>query len=103
VRIETTHAYNLIRVLRAVIPVIVVGLLAVLVWNYFFYQTEELAVPQPSPLLVEDVSEVTESIKFLRTEAGRTVFTIDALRNLGMADGTQLFEGVHITIAGQDA
>ena len=102
-RLEKTFEYNLIRALRAVIPLIVLGLIAVPAWNYFFRQAEETSVPLPSPLLVEDVSGVTEDIEFVRTEAGRPVFAGRADRNLGMADGTQFYEGVNITIAGQDA
>jgi lipopolysaccharide export system protein LptA len=102
VRLEKTFEYNLIRALRTIIPLIVLGLIAVPVWNYFSRQGQEESLSLPSPLLVEDVSGVTEDIEFVRTEAGRPVFTGSADLNLGMDDGTQLYEGVSITIPGMD-
>ncbi len=103
VRLQDIHAYNLIRALRVVIPILVAVLIAIPAWNYLSSRAARPAVPAPPPGLGEDVEEVTEDIQYTQREAGQTVFTVDADRNLGMADGRNLLEGVVITIAGQDA
>ena len=103
VRLQDIHAYNLIRALRVVIPFIVAVLIAIPAWNYVSSRAARPAVPEPPPGLGEDVQEVTEDIQYTQREAGQTVFTVDADRNRGMADGRNLLEDVVITIAGQDA
>jgi lipopolysaccharide export system protein LptA len=102
VKLQKVHTYNLIRLLRAVLPVLVAGLIAVPVWNYLARQDDQEFPPARSSL-VEDVSERTENMQYTRREGGRTVFTVDATERLGMDDGRQLFGGVRIMIAGQDA
>jgi lipopolysaccharide export system protein LptA len=102
VQLRNTHAYNLIRVLRAVIPIVVIVLVAIPVWNYVTRRAARTSAVDPLRGLVEGVREVSEGIQYAETEDGRSVFTVEAESGV-LADGRRLLEGVQITIAGQDA
>ncbi len=101
-RLERIHAYHLVRVLRVTVPIVVLALIGVLVWNYQNRPTQETAVLPPPPKLVENVSELAEEITFSRTEGGRTAFTVEARTNLGFADGRNLLEDVTVVLFSED-
>ena len=100
--LERIHAYHLVRVLRVTIPVVVLVLISVLVWNYQYRSIEESAPLPPPPKLVDNVSELAEEIKFSQTEAGRTAFTVEARTNLGFTDGRNLLEDVTVVLFGEN-
>ena len=101
-RLERIHAYHLVRVLRVIVPIVVLALIGVLVWNYQNRPIQETAVLPPPPRLVENVSELAEEITFSRTEGGRTAFTVEARTNLGFADGRNLLEDVTVVLFSED-
>ncbi len=101
-RLESIHAYQLVRVLRVIVPVVVLSLLTVIVWNYRARSRELPAVLPPPPKLVENVAELAEEIKFSQTEGGRTSFTVEARTNLGFTDGRNLLEDVTVVLYGDD-
>jgi lipopolysaccharide export system protein LptA len=101
-RLERIHAYHLVRVLRVTIPVVVLVLISVLIWNYQYRSIEEPAPLPPPSKLVENVSELAEEIKFSQIEAGRTAFTVEARTNLGFTDGRNLLEDVTVILFGEN-
>ena len=101
-RLEKLYIHHLIRLLRFVIPLIVVALIAVPVWNYWGPPTEEPVFEEPLPKLVENMSRLTEGFKLSRTDGDRTSFTIEARTNLGFTDGRNLLEDVRVTIFGDE-
>lgn len=96
------HAYNLIRVLRAVIPLAVIVLAAIPAWNYLERRASSTTDAEPSTGLVPDVREVTEDVRYGRREDGETVFSVDAARNRALADGRRVLEDVGITFPAPD-
>lgn len=100
VRLEKLHTYNVIRVLRVVLPVVVAGLLGLGLANYWTRRPR--LAERETPRLVDNVEELSEDVRFSRTESGRQVFTIEAEQNVGTQDGRSLLEGVRIRIFGQD-
>ncbi len=101
-RLERIHAYQLVRVLRVTIPIVVLALISVLVWNYQYRSGEEPAPLPTPPKLVENVSELAEEIKFSQTDRARTAFTVEARTNLGFTDGRNLLEDVTVVLFGED-
>ena len=100
-RLEKLYIHHLIRVLRVAIPLIVVALIAVPVWNYWDRSVDEPVFELPLPKLVENMSALTEGFKLSRTEGERTSFTIQARTNLGFTDGRNLLQDVTVTIFGK--
>ena len=101
-RLERIHAYHVVRVLRVTIPVILLALMGVIIWNYQDRSSDDPARLPPPPKLVENVSELAEEIKFSETEGGRTAFTVEARTNLGFTDGRNLLEDVTVVLYGDD-
>ena len=83
--LERIHTYHIVRVLRMVVPLVVLALIGVLIVNYQNRSREEITAAPVTPKLVENVSELAEEIRFSREEAGRTAFTVEARSNLGFA------------------
>jgi lipopolysaccharide export system protein LptA len=102
VRLQKVHTYTVIRLLRVVLPIVVLVLVAIPVRNYLSRVDDDPGV-EPLAQLEDDVAERTEDLRYSRTESGRTVFTVDADERLGTRDGRQILGGVRINIAGQDA
>lgn len=100
-RLEKIYTHHLIRALRFVIPVIVVALIAVPVWNYWDRPAEDPVFEEPLPRLVENMSALTEGFKLSRTDGERISFTIEARTNLGFTDGRNLLQDVTVTIFGE--
>jgi lipopolysaccharide export system protein LptA len=101
-RLERIYAYHLVRVLRVTIPVVILALISILIWNYQHRSSDEPAVLPPPPKLLENVSELAEEIKFSQTEGGRTAFTVEARTNLGFTDGHNVLEDVTVVLYGED-
>ena len=101
-RLERIHPYHLVRVFRVIVPLVVLALISVLVWNYRSRPGENPAGLATPPKLVENVSELAEEIKFSQTRDGRTVFTVEARTNLGFTDGRNVLEDVTVVLYGED-
>ncbi len=101
-RLEKIHSYHLIRVLRVVVPMVVLVLVAIPAWNYWSRPPEEVVFDQPLPELVENISALQEGFKLSHVEGERTVFTVEARTNLGFTDGKSLLEDVTVTFFGEE-
>ena len=100
--LEKIHTYHVVRVLRMVVPLVVLALIGVLIRNYQEHSREEITAEPVILKLVENVSKLAEEIQFSREEAGRTAFTVEARSNLGFADGRNLLVDVIVTLYGED-
>ena len=101
-RLEKIHSYHLIRVLRVVVPMVVLVLVAIPAWNYWSRPPEEVVFDQPLPELVENIAALQEGFKLSHVEGERTVFTVEARTNLGFTDGKSLLEDVTVTFFGEE-
>jgi len=104
-QIEKLATYRLIRVLRFVIPVLVIVLAAIPAWNYLSRRAPERPA-KPVQALPKDLAVLTEGFTLSRTEGGRTLFSIKAKTQLGFTDNKYSLEDVEVTlhgVAGNDA
>jgi lipopolysaccharide export system protein LptA len=101
VRLEKLHIYNVIRVLRVALPLVVVAFAALGILNYLARRPAS-SPPAANRRLVDNVAELSEDVRFSRSEGGRPVFTVEADQNVGTEDGWSVLEGVRIRIFGQD-
>ena len=99
-RLEKLLTHQIIRLLRLVLPVVVLILIAVPTWNYWvtFRQSTDGQKPEPLP---KDLALRTENFTFSSTEGGRTIFTSRARTNLGTTDQKNMLEDVDVTIHGE--
>src|SRR5437773_1150677 len=83
--LERVFIHRLVRVLRVLLPLVVVGLAAVPAWNYLVRRAQKGSESiRSGTQLPRNVSVHTEGFTFSRTEGGRTLFTIHAKSNLGL-------------------
>ncbi len=98
--LESLFTHRLIRVLRWVLPVVVLVLIAIPSWNYWARQRQPRPVPHKLPPLPKDLSLRTDNFNFTKMEGDRTLFTIHAKENLGTSDNKNMLEDVDATIFG---
>ena len=97
-RLERLFTHRLIRVLRLVLPLVVLTLVAVPAWNYVVRRAQRSEGVRRGPQLPRDVSVHTEGFTFSRTAGGKTVFTVHAKTNLGFKDNKGVLEEVDVTV-----
>src|SRR5216117_3596856 len=91
-RLERIFTYRLIRVLRIVLPLLVIALAAVPAWNYLVRRAQKSEPVRGGIQLPRDVSVHTEGFNLSRTAGGRTLFTVHAKSNLGFKDNKGVLE-----------
>ena len=99
--LERVFIHRLVRVLRVLLPLVVVGLAAVPAWNYLVRRAQKGSESiRSGTQLPRNVSVHTEGFTFSRTEAGRTLFTIHAKSNLGLKGNKGVLEDVDVIVYG---
>ena len=97
-RLERLFIHRLIRVLRVLIPVLVIGLSAIPAWNYFARRARKPEPARGGLELPRNVSVRTEGFTFSRTEGGKTLFTVHAKSNLGFKNNNGVLEDVDVIV-----
>ncbi len=98
--LERIFTHRLIRLLRVLLPILVVTLVAIPAWNYLAKRTHKSEPPGFGRRLPSGVSAHTEGFTSSRTEGGKTVFTVRAKTSLGFKDNKGMLEDVDLTIYG---
>ena len=96
--LERVFTHHLVRVLRVILPIVVVALVVVPGWNYLTRRAEKSEAARRRVQLPKDVSVHTEGFTLSRTEGGRTLFTVHAKSNLGFKDNKGILEDVDVTV-----
>src|SRR2546429_10012625 len=99
-RLERVFTHRLIRVVRAVLPLVVIMLIAIPAWNYFARRVEKSTGAKTGRQLPSGVKVHTQGFTLSQTEGGRTKFTVHAREYLGFQDSKQLLADVDVTING---
>src|SRR2546422_9406572 len=97
-RIERLFIHRLVRVLRIVLPLVVLALAAVPAWNYLARRAQKSEAIRRGIQLPRDVSVHTEGFTLSRTAGGKTLFTVHAKSNLGFKDNKGILEDVDVTV-----
>src|SRR5436309_14619691 len=101
VGLERLFIHRFVRILRVVLPILVLALAAVPAWNYLARRAQKNSESiRRGAQLPRDVSVHTEGFTFSRTEGGRTVFTIHAKSNLGLKGKKGVLEDVDVIVYG---
>src|SRR3989442_10674243 len=99
-RIERLFIHRLVRVLRIVLPLVVLALAAVPAWNYLARRAQKSEAIRRGIQLPRDVSVHTEGFTLSRTAGGKTLFTVHARSNLGFKDNKGVLEDVDVIVYG---
>src|SRR5262245_42950399 len=99
-RLERVHTHQFIRLMRVVLPLVVIALVAVPSWNYWSRRQQPKRTFTPKDL-PKDIAVRTDNFSFSRTKGGRTLFTIQSKTNFGFLDNRNMLEDVVITIHGE--
>jgi len=101
-RLERLHTHQFIRVLRVVLPLVVIALVAVPSWN-FWSRRQQPKRTFASKELAKDIAVRTDNFSLSRYgKNGRPVFTIQSKTNIGFLDNRNKLEDVVITIHGEN-
>ena len=99
--LERLFIHRLVRILRIVLPLLVVALAAVPAWNYLVRRAQQTSESlRRGTQLPRNVSVHTEGFTFSRTEGGKTLFTIHAKSNLGLKGNKGVLEDVDVIVYG---
>ena len=99
--LERLFIHRLVRILRIVLPLLVVALAAVPAWNYLVRRAQQTSESlRRGTQLPRNVSVHTEGFTFSRTEGGKTLFTIHAKSNLGLKGNKSVLEDVDVIVYG---
>src|ERR1041384_2278351 len=96
VRLERILTQRLIRFVRAVLPFLVVVLIAIPAWNYYAKRVRKSNVTKPSVNLPGNVSVRTEGFSYSQMKGGRTQFTVHAKQSLGFKDDKYTLQDVDV-------
>src|SRR5581483_695767 len=99
-RLERIFTHRLVRLLQVFLPVLVIVLIAVPVWNFYVRHAQRPVATKQGRKLPSDVSVHTEGFTFSQTEGGRTSYTVRAKTYLGVKDNKSLLEDVDVTVYG---
>jgi LPS export ABC transporter protein LptC/lipopolysaccharide transport protein LptA len=102
-RLERIITHRIIRLSRAVLPIVVIVLVAIPAWNYFARRAEKFDGPRVGRQLPSGVSVHTEGFTYSQTEGERTRFTVHAKQSLGYKDEKYMLEDVDVTVYGATA
>lgn len=98
--LERIHSYLVVRLLRVVVPLLILGAAGLFAWNYM-ESPGGSSDDEPATVLDENMAALTEGVTYTQGEGGRTSFTVSAGRNRGYAGGiNQLEEAVEIVVRG---
>jgi len=99
-RLERIFTHRVIRLGQAVLPILVVALVAVPAWNYYGRRAQKNDSPRGGPKLPSGVSVRTEGFKYVVEEGGRTKFVVRAKQSLAFKDDKYILQDVDATIFG---
>jgi lipopolysaccharide export system protein LptA len=99
-RLERVFIHRVVRLLRAVVPILVLALIAVPAWNFYVRRAPKGNSPRLGDKLPSGVSVRTEGFTYSRTEGGRTQFTVHARQSLGFKDEKYILQDADVTIYG---
>jgi lipopolysaccharide transport protein LptA len=97
--LERIHLYHLVRVLRVVVPLLVVGLASAFAWQYLNRPVPEPEA-EPETRLQDNMINLTEGVTYSQERDGCTIFTVAATRNLGFEGGVNQLEDVEVVLRG---
>src|SRR2546421_5138762 len=97
-RLERVFIHRLVRILRFVLPLVVLALAAVPAWNYLARRAQKSDVIRRGAQLPRNVSVHTEGFTLSRTAGGKTLFTVHAKSNLGFKDNKGVLEDVDVIV-----
>jgi LPS export ABC transporter protein LptC/lipopolysaccharide transport protein LptA len=97
-RLERLFTHRLIRILRVLLPVVVIALAVIPGWNYLARRVQNPESVRRAPQLPRNVSMHTEGFTFSRTAGGKTLFTVHAKSNLGFKDNKDVLEDVDVIV-----
>lgn len=99
-RLQKMATYRLIRILRAVLPIVVVILIGIPARNYWI--SRNLATPAPVKATSSsvDFSVHTLDLSFSRSDGGRNLFRVNAKEHFGLKDNMEKLRDVTVVIAG---
>ena len=101
VGLERLFIHRFVRILRVVLPILVLALAAVPAWNYLVRRAQQTSESlRRGTQLPRNVSVHTEGFTFSRTEGGKTLFTIHAKSNLGLKGNKGVLEDVDVIVYG---
>ena len=93
--------YRLIRILRAVLPIIVVILIGIPARNYWISRNLASPAPVKTAPPPADFAVHTLDLKFTRADGGRILFHFDAKEHFMLKDNTEKLRAVEVVIAGE--
>jgi len=99
-RLERIFRHRVVRLLRVVLPILVIVLIAVPGWNYYARIAHKAASPRTEAKLPLGVSVRTDGFTHLSSEGGRTRFTVHAKQSLGYKDDKYILQDVDVIVYG---
>jgi LPS export ABC transporter protein LptC/lipopolysaccharide transport protein LptA len=99
-RLERIFRHRIIRLLRLVLPILVLALIAIPAWNFYARRVQRNDSPRSGVKLPSGVSVRTEGFNYERSEGGRPQFTVRARQSLGYKDEKYILQDVDVTIYG---
>ena len=85
-RLERIFTHRVVRLGQAILPILVLALVAVPAWNYYARRAQRSDSPRGGSKLPSGVSVRTEGFKYVREESGRTQFIVRAKQSLAFQD-----------------
>jgi LPS export ABC transporter protein LptC/lipopolysaccharide transport protein LptA len=98
--LERIHTYRLVRVLRIVVPFLILAVITIPAWNYWSRRTQ-IAMPELPKDFPKDLSISTNGVNYVQTENGRTLFTVRAASSEVFKTNRQMLEDVDVTVYGE--
>src|SRR5258708_5692266 len=99
-RLERLFTHRLIRVVRVVLPLVVIVLIAIPAWNYLARKGQKSGGTKAGRQLPTGVSVNTQGFTFSQTLGGHTQFTVHARELLGFQNNKELLGDVDVTVHG---
>ena len=99
-RLERVFTHRVIRFFQVVLPILVIGLIAVPAWNYYAKRVQKGPLARLGAKLPSGVSVRTEGFTYAATEGGRTKFTVHAKQSLRFEDEKYTLQDVDVVVYG---
>jgi LPS export ABC transporter protein LptC/lipopolysaccharide transport protein LptA len=99
-RLKRILIHRILRFLRAVLPVLVLGLVAIPAWNYYGRLALKNVSTKAGPKLPSGVSVRTEGFTYSVTDGQRTRYVVHARQSLGFQDQKYVLRDVDVTVYG---
>jgi LPS export ABC transporter protein LptC/lipopolysaccharide transport protein LptA len=99
-RLERVFTHRVIRLLQVTVPVLVVVLVTISVWNYYGRRVQRGGSSKVATKLPRGVSVRSDGFSYSRTEGGRTKFTVHAKQSLGYEDDKYILQDVDVLVYG---